>query len=285
MNENTNGTRDGREIPKVAIIGAGALGGAVARGLAKRGWEVTASCPHPDRRPEVARDGARLISDNEEAASWGEVVMFAVKPHLTLGVVRELAPFVRGKLCVSLAAAVPLELLREAAPLARWARAMTSISAAMNATFTGLTTDDEACSANDFFLLSDIFGRLGQVASVEEGKLDALTALTGAAPALFLDLMEGAAMGGIQAGLPKDLAYRGAAAAVLGAARLAMDEDRAPSELRDAICTPGGMTIEGVAEIEASGARGAMMRAIVKTAEKGRVLAERIVAGLREGRN
>ena len=77
---------------RLSIIGAGALGGAVARGLARAGCEVTASAPHPERRRHLEADGVCLISDNARAASQGQVVMFAVKPHLTLSVVREVAP-------------------------------------------------------------------------------------------------------------------------------------------------------------------------------------------------
>ena len=66
----------------------------------------------------------------------------------------------------------------------------------------------------------------------------------------------------------------------MGAARLALDSGRAPSALRDDICTPGGMTIEGVAELE-HGARGSMMRAVLVTAEKGRVLTERTQKAVR----
>ena len=117
---------------RLSIIGAGALGGAVARGLARAGCEVTASVLHPERRRHLEADGVALISDNARAASQGQVVMFAVKPHLTLSVVGEVAPLLEGKLCVSLAAAVPLELLERTAPTARWARAMPNICAAMN---------------------------------------------------------------------------------------------------------------------------------------------------------
>ncbi|MBQ7262278.1 MAG: NAD(P)-binding domain-containing protein [Synergistaceae bacterium] len=265
---------------KISIIGAGALGGAVARGLVAAGREVMASCPHPERRSEVRASGAEMTSDNVEAASWGDVVMFAVKPHLTLGVVTEAAPHIEGKLCVSLAAAVPLASLEGRAPKARWARAMTSICAAMGAAFTGLSLSG-ACTEEDRAWLFDAFGPLGDVEIVEEGKLDALTALTGAGPALFLELLEAAAMGGIHAGLPKVLAYRAAVAAVLGAARLAAGhEGRAASDVRDSICTPGGMTIEGVAEIERSGARGTMMMAVLRTAEKGARLTEALLKAL-----
>ena len=128
--------------------------------------------------------------------------------------------------------------------------------------------------------LVGLFSLVGSAELTEERNLDALTSLTGAGPAFFLSLLEAAAMGGIQAGLPKEIAYKGAAAAVLGAARLAMDSGRAPSALRDDICTPGGMTIEGVAELE-RGARGSMMRAVLSTAEKGRVLTEKVVQNLK----
>jgi pyrroline-5-carboxylate reductase len=115
---------------------------------------------------------------------------------------------------------------------------------------------------------------------VDEGLLNALTSMTGAAPAFFASLAEAAAMGGIQAGLPKDLAYRSAMSAMTGAARLTAETGRHPALLRDDVCTPGGMTIEGIGEIE-RGARGAMMRAVVLTAEKGKALAEKMLVNLK----
>jgi pyrroline-5-carboxylate reductase len=222
-------------------------------------------------------EGVELTSDNARAASEGEVVMFALKPHLTLGVIREHAPALRDKLCVSLAAAVTLDMLKQAAPGARWSRAMTNICAALGCAFTGIVKSG-GTTASDLAWMKDAFGLLGETAETEEKNLDALTSLTGAAPAFFMSLMEAAAMGGIYVGLPKDLAYRGAMSAMLGAARLTMESDRHPAALRDDICTPGGMTIEGIREIEAGGARAAMMRAIALTAEKGGILTEKIAS-------
>jgi pyrroline-5-carboxylate reductase len=263
---------------RVSVIGAGALGGAVARGLAKAGCGVLASDAHPDR---CARsDGMELTSDNLRAAAEGEVVMFAVKPHLTLGVVEECAPFLQGKLCISLAAVVTLALLERAAPEARWARAMTSICAAIHCAFTGISRSN-ASTAADAAWMKEAFALLGEVEEVDEGLLNTLTSMTGAGPAFFASLAEAAAMGGIQAGLPKELAYRSAMSALLGAARLAAETDKHPAALRDDICTPGGMTIEGVYELERAGARAAMMRAVVLTAEKGKALTEKMLAPLK----
>ena len=265
---------------RISIIGAGALGGAVARGLAKAGCRVLASDAHPERLHQVREDGVELISDNARAAQEGEVVMFALKPHLTLDAVREHAALLEGKLCISLAAAVMLDMLGQAAPRARWARAMTNICAALNCAFTGVTKSKDT-TADDIEWMLAAFGLIGSAEEAEEKSLDALTALTGAAPAFFMSLMEAAAMGGIQAGIPKETAYKGAASALLGAARLSMESGKHPASLRDDVCTPGGMTIEGIYEIERSGARAAMMKAIVSTAEKGKVLTDKILASLK----
>ncbi|MDR2528308.1 MAG: NAD(P)-binding domain-containing protein [Synergistaceae bacterium] len=260
---------------RISIIGAGALGGAVARGLAKAGCGVLASDAHPERLEHVKADGVELILDNAQAAKDGEVVMFALKPHLTLGVVRELADLLDGKLCVSLAAAVTLKMLKRAAPGALWTRAMSSICAALGCAFTGIAHSDAATEVHMGWM-KDAFGLVGIAEETEEKNLDALTALTGATPAFFATLMEAAAMGGIHAGLPKELSYRAAASAMLGAARLALSTDRHPATLRDDVCTPGGMTIEGIYELERAGARAALMRAVLLTAEKGKVLTSRV---------
>lgn len=265
---------------RISIIGAGALGGAVARGLAKAGCRVLASDAHPERLNSVREDGVELISDNLRAVTEGEVVMFALKPHLTLGAVKEYAPLLKGKLCISLAAAVMLDMLKATAPGARWARAMTNICAALNCAFTGITKSGDTTEA-DLRWMKDAFALIGTVEESEEKNLDALTALTGAAPAFFMSLMEAAAMGGIQAGIPKDVAYKGAAAALLGAARLSMETAKHPAAMRDDVCTPGGMTIEGIYEIERAGARAAVMKAVVLTADKGKVLTEKIAASLK----
>ncbi|MDR2522889.1 MAG: NAD(P)-binding domain-containing protein [Synergistaceae bacterium] len=272
---------DGVKKTRISIIGAGALGGAVARGLAKAGCRVLASDAHPERLDRVRTDGVELVSDNARAAREGEVVMLALKPHLTLGVVRDLSSLLEGKPCISLAAAVTLETLKRAAPGALWARAMSSICAALRCAFTGIARSDATTEAGMAWM-KDAFSLVGIAEETEERNLDALTALTGAAPAFFASLMEAAAMGGIHAGLPKDLSYRAAASAMLGASRLALDVLEAgkhPAAIRDDVCTPGGMTIEGIYELERAGARAALMKAIVLTAEKGKVLTARVAEG------
>jgi pyrroline-5-carboxylate reductase len=130
--------------------------------------------------------------------------------------------------------------------------------------------------------LKDAFGLLGEVQEAEEKSMDALTALTASAPAFFVTLMVALAMGGIHAGLPKEVAYRGAMSAMLGAARLSMESGKHPATLRDDVCTPGGVTIEGIYEIERASARATLMKAIMLTADKVKVLTEKIALSMKD---
>ena len=266
---------------QISIIGAGVLGWAVAKGLTKAGCAVLAADTYPERLEELKMNGVELISNNAKAIAEGEVVMFALKPHITLRVVKENANLLKGKLCISLAAAVTLDMLKQAAPEVRWARAMTNLCAELNCAFTGIAMPDATADA-DLVWMKDAFGLLGEVEVIEEKNLDALTALAASAPAFFVTLMEALAMGGIYTGLPKDLAYRGAMSAMLGAARLSMASDKHPATLRDDVCTPGGVTIEGIYEIERAGARATLMKAIILTADKVKVMTEKIAESLTE---
>jgi pyrroline-5-carboxylate reductase len=260
---------------RVSIIGAGVLGGAVARGLTKAGCVVLAADTYPEPLEYLKAEGIRVVSDSAAAAAEGEVVMFALKPHIILKVVKEHASLLRGKPCVSLAAAVTLDMLKQAAPEARWVRVMTNICAAINCAFSGISKSN-ATTDEDLAWMRDAFELLGEVEEAEEKSMDALTALTASAPAFFVTLMEALAMGGVYTGLPKEVAYRGAMSAMLGAARLAMASGKHPATIRDDVCTPGGVTIEGIYEIERSSARATLMKAIILTADKVKVLTERI---------
>lgn len=264
---------------KISMIGAGALGGAVARGLSKAGCQVGASTLPQDMSDAVRNDGVDLYWDNVRAATEGDIVMFALKPHLTLGAVKELAGLLKGKLCASLAASISLERLISAAPEARWVRGITNIAAAMGCAFTGVALAPDA-TEQDKNLCQEVFSLFGDVEFVDEKLFDAITSVSGAAPAFFLTLMEAAALGGVQAGLPATLSYKVAGSAMRAAACLALESGSNPAALRDAVCTPGGMTIEGIHELEERGVRGTMMKAILRSAEKGRSIGESLLKKL-----
>jgi pyrroline-5-carboxylate reductase len=97
-------------------------------------------------------------------------------------------------------------------------------------------------------------------------------AISGSSPAYVYMLIEAMADGGVKQGIPRDKAYRLAAQAVLWAAKMVLETDRHPGELKDDVCTPGGATIEAVAELEKRQFRGSVLAAMESCTEKVKLL-------------
>ena len=108
----------------------------------------------------------------------------------------------------------------------------------------------------------------GRFSRLEERLIDAGSAVSGCGPA-FVDLfIEALADGGVACGLPRQKALEFAAQMTAGAALLVLESGRHPGELKDAVCSPGGTTIQGVRALERFGFRGAVMEAVAAAYEK-----------------
>ena len=108
----------------------------------------------------------------------------------------------------------------------------------------------------------------GQLSSLPEHLIDAGSAVAGCGPA-FVDLfIEALADGGVACGLPRAQALQFAAQMVAGSARLVLQSGQHPGALKDAVCSPGGTTIQGVRALEAGGFRSAVIEAVIAAYEK-----------------
>ena len=108
----------------------------------------------------------------------------------------------------------------------------------------------------------------GRFSAVPESMIDAGSAVAGCGPA-FVDLfVEALADGGTACGLPRAQALEFAAQMVMGSARLLLETGKHPGELKDAVCSPGGTTIQGVRKLEEGGFRGIVMNAVIAAYEK-----------------
>jgi pyrroline-5-carboxylate reductase len=110
--------------------------------------------------------------------------------------------------------------------------------------------------------LEEILRASGELDLVEEKYLDGVTALSGSGPAFVYLFIEALADGGVRAGLPRDKALNYATQTVLGAAAMVRETGKHPGELKDAVCSPGGTTIAGVAALEAGAFRGTLLSAV-----------------------
>lgn len=218
-----------------------------------------------------------LLKDNEEAAKEADLVIFALKPNGIVSEVKRLSPYLDRKLVISFAAAIGLDLLKKASPKSYIVRAMTNMAVLVNSGYTVYSLERDF-PQEYVELVEELFSLFGKCVCVEEKYMDALTALSGSGPAYFYLIVEALVYGGLMVGLPRELSLDAVAHTMIGAAKLLLESGRHPSELKEMVVTPGGVTIEGIYQLEDNRLRTALMKAVKSATEK----SEEITKGLIE---
>ena len=123
-------------------------------------------------------------------------------------------------------------------------------------------------------LVKFIFDALGKSEIVDEKLIDAVIGASGSSTAYAFMFIEAIADGAVLAGMPRDKAYKFAAQGVLGAAKMVLETDKHPGELKDMVCSPGGTTIEAVKVLEENNFRGAVIKAVEACVNKSREMSK-----------
>uniref|UniRef100_A0A9J8AJE4 pyrroline-5-carboxylate reductase n=1 Tax=Cyprinus carpio carpio TaxID=630221 RepID=A0A9J8AJE4_CYPCA len=237
----------------VGFIGAGQLAHALVKGFTAAGViaanRITASSPDTDL-PTVSglrKMGINFTTSNKEAAHKSDVLFLAVKPHIIPFVLDEIGPDIEDRhLIVSCAAGVTISSIEKkllqyrAAP--KVMRCMTNTPVVVREGATVYAT--------------------GSHAEVEEDLIDAVTGLSGSGPAYAFTALDALADGGVKMGLPRRLAVRLGAQALLGAAKMLLDSEQHPGQLKDNVCSPGGATIHALHFLESGGFRSLLINAV-----------------------
>lgn len=260
-------------MEKAAFIGVGNMGGALAKAACKSlgGDRVAVSNRTCSKAEALAKElGCRAYPSNREAAQAAEYIFLCMKPKQVKAVVEELRPVLQGKVLVSVAAGVTLAQLQD------WAgedipilRIMPNTPCEIGKGLTALSGGRTA-KEDHFAGVERILAQSGLVERMEEDMIEPYNAVAGCGPAFVYPYIEALADGGVLVGLHRDEAIRYAAQMVLGAAAMVLETGKHPGELKDAVCSPGGLTIEGVAELERHGLRAAAIDAVVAAWKKGR---------------
>lgn len=263
----------------IGFLGAGKMATALARGVIQAGVvrpeNVLASDPVPAAREAFAQTtGARVVDRNADVVAGSDLVVLSVKPDQVVGLLGECsAAWNPGRhLVVSIAAGVTLARMEAAGPAGlRIVRVMPNTPALVGASASAYALGSAATRA-DAELVQRLLGSVGIALEVKEKLLDAVTGVSGSGPAYGFLMIEAMADGGVAAGLPRDVAQRLAAQTLLGAAKMVLETGQHPGALKDAVCSPGGTTIEAIHALEKGGVRAALIGAARAAADKSKSL-------------
>jgi pyrroline-5-carboxylate reductase len=253
---------------KLGLIGCGKMGGSLLKGIiAKklcRSGDVIVRDADPHAVQALQREvrGVKVAANGLEVADRADVVLVCVKPADCVPVMTALAPGKSAPLLISIAAGVKLDALEKAAGRRhRVVRVMPNTPAMVGAGASAYSIGKRATAA-DAALTEKLLGAVGSVTRVDEKLLDAVTGLSGSGPAYMYTVLEALADGGVLAGLPRETALHLAAQTMVGAAQMVLKTRQHPAALRDQVASPGGTTIAGLAMLEKSGLRSALIEAV-----------------------
>ena len=264
---------------KVAVLGAGKMGGILLQGFLKSHLlapeQVVATVQHAERATALsAQFGVEVGTDNAAAAAWADVILLGVKPvqvpALVASIRGELSP---AKMLVSFAASVTTAAIEEAAGCElAVVRAMPNTPALISAGVTAVCAG-RFCSAEQLGVAQRIFATVGRAVVVDEKHMDAVTGLSGSGPAFLYIIIEALAEAGVNVGLPRDVATLLAAQTTLGSARMVLETGYHPALLKDQVTTPAGCTVDGILELEEGGLRVTLIKAVKRATARAKELA------------
>ncbi|WP_298054152.1 pyrroline-5-carboxylate reductase [uncultured Campylobacter sp.] len=215
------------------------------------------------------RYGVQILQDETQLAHEADMIVLATKPASYEGILHLIAPELAGKILLLLAPNFKLERAQNIVGADVFvARAMPNVAAGIGASATALCYGEYFDEASREIVRA-LAAKIGKFYEIDEAGFAAFTGIAGSLPAYVCAFIEAAADAGVRGGLPRALCYDAVAAAVEGTARL-LQSGKRPSELKDAVCSPAGTTIEGLAALEAAGFRAAVMAAIEACIAKAR---------------
>jgi len=261
---------------QIAIIGAGNIGSAVARGIVGAGLaapgEIVITRKRHDLLAPFQRDGFSTSTDNPEAVRNAGMVIVAVTPQQLNALLAEIGPALKpGRhTVVSLVSGASIAEIRQKIPAGVTViRAMPNTAIAIRQSMTCIAADERG---EKLEAVKRLFEGLGKVVVIGEELMVPATALCACGIAFFLRAVRAASQGGIEIGFHAEDALLMAAQTARGAASLLIEGGTHPEREVDRVTTPQGCTISGLNQMEHNGFSSALIKGIVTSAEKAAVL-------------
>lgn len=251
---------------KIAIIGAGNMGGAIVRGLCQNNnnrYNISVSNPSQEKLDSLKQgyNDINITNDNVEASQDADIIILAVKPWLIAQVIDEIAPN-ENQIVVSVAAGIELAQLNSL--LGNQGntifRVIPNTAISVNASMTLISSYNAKDEQEQ--LLLDLFAPMGMTMLIAEQQMSAATSMTSCGIAYALKYIQAGMQAGTELGINPKEGMKMVAQTLKGAAELILQNDTHPTVEIDKVCTPGGYTIKGINTLDTHGYTTAIIEAI-----------------------
>ncbi len=265
---------------RLGFVGTGNMGSALIKSLVKSNFLPTDKISMFDldkNKMAQLKDetGVGYFGTAKELVQWSDIIVLAVKPNILKNVLEDLKPVIDDKkIIVSFAVGIPVSFYEDILGTdKKIVRSMPNTPAMVGEGMT-LICQNENVTELELSIVKQMFDCAGKCEYLSEKLMNEVTALTGSSPAYVFMFIEAMADGAVLSGIPRDMAYRLAAQAVLGSAKMVLETGLHPGILKDQVCSPGGTTIEAVNTLEKNGFRYTIMDAMNECTKKARLIGE-----------
>ncbi len=269
---------------KIGFIGSGNMGEALISGLVLSESTSPENIICSDIREEPLQNmqekyGIATTTSNVEVVKNSEIIIYATKPQILAAVLKETAEVLdKSKLVISIAAGVPLAAIASGLKKElRLIRVMPNICAFVKESATAIAAG-EYVNNGDIEIAKAIFDSVGVTVFIEENILmDAFTGLSGSGPAYVFLIIDAMADAGVKMGLSRRDSLLLSAQTVMGSAKLLLETNEHPGQLKDRVTSPGGTSIAGIHTLEQGGLRTTIMDAVEAATNRSSELGEMMI--------
>ena len=253
---------------KLGFIGTGNMASAIMGGIIKNqiipAEEIIgADLFAPGRERAKAQFGIHVTDSNKEVVEKADVIVLSVKPQFYADVIQEIKDLIRAdQIVITIAPGKTLAWLAEQfGKDVKLVRTMPNTPAMVGAGMTAACPNEHMTEEETAYVRT-LLESFSRVEIVPERLMDTVVSVSGSSPAYVFMLIEAMADAAVSGGMPRPQAYRFAAQAVLGSAKMVLETGKHPGELKDMVCSPAGTTIEAVRVLEERGFRSAVFEAM-----------------------
>ncbi|MDR1774532.1 MAG: pyrroline-5-carboxylate reductase [Clostridioides sp.] len=251
----------------LGFIGAGNMATAILGGVLSKGKfskeEVIISAKTDSTISKVEyKFGVKVTKDNKEVVKKSDIIILAVKPNIYDNVLEEVKEYIdTKKIIIAIAAGKTIKNIEDIIGSdKKIIRIMPNTPALIGEGMTSITPNKNI-QEGELKEIEELLNSFGKSQIIEESLIDAVIGVSGSSPAYTYMYIEALADGAVLHGMKREQAYKFAAEAVIGAAKMLLETGAHPGELKDMVCSPSGTTIEAVKVLEEEGFRKAVIKA------------------------